>query len=130
MYNTEKKSLIRKKKNNLRHNEYYNMQPTFDNLYMQSQQNSKFINLYDLITQNENILLAFRNIKRNKGSMTAGTNGRNITYWESQSLENFLIYVKDRFENYLPQKVRRVEIPKSNGKLRPLGIPNIEDRII
>ncbi len=135
MYNTERKALIKNgnkslKKNTLRHNEYYDMQPTFDNLYKQSQENSKFTHLYDLITKEENILLAYRNIKRNGGSKTAGTNGRTIVYWDNQPIENFLTYIKNRFENYKPQKVRRVEIPKPNGKKRLLGIPNIEDRII
>ena len=42
----------------------------------------------------------------------------------------FLNEVKRRFQNYQPQKVRRKEIPKPNGKTRPLGIPSMWDRII
>ena len=38
--------------------------------------------------------------------------------------------VQIKMYNYQPKKVQRVEIPKPNGKTRPLGIPSIEDRII
>ncbi|NMM64797.1 group II intron reverse transcriptase/maturase [Clostridium sp. P21] len=125
-----KESLKILKKNKLRYNEYYNMQPTFDNLYKQSKNGSIFKRLYNLMIKDENILLAYRTIKRNKGSETPGTNNRTITYWENQPIEVFLKYIKSRFEDYKPQKVRRKEIPKINGKMRPLGIPCIEDRII
>lgn len=135
MYNTDKHSLLKAelktlKKNTLRYNEYYNMQSTFDNLYKQSQNNSVFKNLFNLITKDENILLAYRNIKRNNGSKTAGTNRRTIEYWEQKPISEFLYYIRKRLNNYQPQTIRRVEIPKSNGKTRPLGIPCIEDRII
>lgn len=135
MYNTNKSSLLKKqdvkhKKNLLRHNEYYGMQPIFDDLYKQSQNNSNFKHLYDLITSDDNILLAYRNIKRNHGSKTPGTNRKTIKHWENVSIDKLIHYVKNRFTNYQPQKIRRVEIPKSNGKTRPLGIPCIEDRII
>lgn len=133
MYDTNRKSFLNKnalKKDTLRFNEYYGMQPTFDNLYKQSLSGSKFSRLYDIITSDENIMLAYRNIKGNKGSKTSGTNRRTIKHVEKVIVGKLTTYIKKRLENYQPQKVRRVEIPKSNGKTRPLGIPCIEDRII
>lgn len=135
MYTIDRKTLLNQakqslKKNRLRYNEYYGMQPIFDNLYKQSSENSKFKNLYGLIASENNIMLAYRTIKRNSGSKTPGTNRHNIEHWENQPTKEFIQYIKRRLENYIPQKVRRKEIPKSNGKTRPLGIPCIEDRII
>ncbi|MFQ5171284.1 group II intron reverse transcriptase/maturase [Clostridioides difficile] len=135
MYNTETKAILNKdlkplKKDMLRYNEYYSMQHIFDNLYKQSQQGSNFNKLYNIIISEENILLAYRNIKANTGSMTPGTNRHNIKYWKVKPTSDYIKYIKRRLENYRPQKVRRVEIPKSNGKMRPLGIPCIEDRLI
>lgn len=124
---TEERTL---KKNALRYNEYYNMQNIFDNLYQKSKENKIFKDLYRIIVSNENIQLAYRNIKRNKGSLTAGTNHRTIEYWENKPIEEFIAYIQKRLQYYVPQKVRRVEIPKPDGRKRPLGIPCIEDRII
>lgn len=52
----------------LRHAEYYGMQGTFDELYQKSQNGEVFENLMDLILSRDNILLAYRNIKANKGA--------------------------------------------------------------
>ena len=54
------------KRKNLRHNEYYNMQEVFDNLYKKSKQGNKLNKIYEIIISRENILLAYRNIKSNK----------------------------------------------------------------
>lgn len=124
---TETKSL---KKDTLRHNEYYDMQDIFDNLYQKSLEGKEFKNLFTLISKRENILLAYRNIKRNKGSHTAGTNHRTIEFWEQMPEDDFVNYIQARLQHYEPLKVRRVEIPKPDGRTRPLGIPCIEDRII
>lgn len=61
---------------NLRHAEYYDMQNTFDSLYARSKNGDVFVNLMDLILSQENILLAYRNIKSNTGSHTVGTDNR------------------------------------------------------
>lgn len=127
MQETEEKTL---KKNALRYNEYYNMQKIFDELYRKSKEGKTFKNLYEIIISEENIQLAYRNIKRNKGSKTAGTNNRTIEYWENQPIDVFITYIQQRLQNFIPQTVRRVEIPKPDGRMRPLGIPCIEDRII
>ena len=50
---------------NLRHNEYYGMQNTIDNLYQASLNGEVFTDLMSVILQRENILLAYRNIKKN-----------------------------------------------------------------
>ena len=59
----------------LRHAEYYEMQNTFDDLYAKSKNGDIFTHLMDIILSRENILLAYRNIKANAGSKTAGTDG-------------------------------------------------------
>jgi group II intron reverse transcriptase/maturase len=81
------------------------------------------------MSSNENIRLAYRNIKRNTGSKTAGTDELTIKDISHLSVEDVIETVQTMFNKYEPQKVRRVLIPKTNGKLRPLGIPTIWDRI-
>lgn len=63
---------------NLRHNEYYGMQNTIDNLYCASLNGEVFTDLMSVILQRENILLAYRNIKKNTGSKTNGTDNLTI----------------------------------------------------
>ena len=63
---------------NLRHNEYYGMQNTIDNLYQASLNGEVFTDLMSVILQRENILLAYRNIKKNTGSKTNGTDNLTI----------------------------------------------------
>ena len=114
----------------LRHNEYYSMQETFDKLYADSKQGKVFENLMELITRPENIKLAYRNIKRNKGSNTSGTDKCTIEDIKALSTENYIEMVQRKLKHYKPKPVRRVEIPKPNGKMRPLGIPAIIDRLV
>ena len=118
------------KKQTLRNNEYYDSQVVFDNLYAKSQKGEHFTDLMPLITSEQNILLAYRNIKRNPGSHTEGTNKSTIAELGNMTSEELTQYVKGRLANFRPHPVRRVEIAKDNGKTRPLGIPTIEDRLI
>lgn len=117
-------------KSKIRYNEYYDMIEVLDRLYQDSCNNKQFYNLMNLITSDQNILLAYRNIKKNTGSNTSGTDNRTIKDIEKLSQDQYIYYVKKKFQNYIPKLVRRIEIPKPNGKLRPLGIPTIWDRII
>jgi len=120
-----------KKKRLLRNNEYYDFQEEQDNLYKQSKNDKKFKNLMKLIIDKRNVLLAYRNIKRNKGSKTPGTNFNNILKLAETEPQQLIEYVKERLMDYKPEPVRRIEIPKNGGTgTRPLGIPCIEDRLI
>ncbi|MDG2794134.1 group II intron reverse transcriptase/maturase, partial [Vibrio parahaemolyticus] len=83
-----------------------------------------------LIMSEENIKLAYRNIKRNKGSYTKGSNDTTILEIAEQNLTTFVAKVQKALENYNPKPIRRVYIPKRNGDKRPLGIPTMEDRIV
>ena len=61
-----------------RHAEYYGMQQTFDELYAKSKAGEVFNGLMELVLSPDNIMLAYRNIKTNTGSYTAGTDKQNI----------------------------------------------------
>lgn len=117
-----------------RHAEYYGMQETFDELYARAKAGEQFPNLMDLILKRENILLAYRNIKANTGSNTAGTD--KLTIKDIGRLTPDEVVDKVRFivtgskHGYRPKPVRRKDIPKPNGDLRPLGIPCIWDRLV
>ena len=115
----------------LRYYEYYQMQETFDWLYERSsKQATKGIDLYKIIMSEENILLAYRIIKSNTGSKTSGIDNQTISDFKFQNKQKFVNDIRKTIENYQPQPVRRVNIPKSNGKTRPLGIPTMKDRLI
>jgi len=114
----------------LRNNEYYNIQDALDLLYEHSKDGRYFKGLYDLIISEQNIMLAYRNTKNNKGSNTAGTDGLVLSDIDKMDENLFVQDIQKRFENYQPKSVRRVEIPKNGGGLRPLGIPCMHDRII
>ncbi|MGR5878516.1 group II intron reverse transcriptase/maturase [Bacillus pacificus] len=119
-----------KKHKKLRFNEYYDTQQLFDDLYNRSSKGEIFKNLISLIMSEENIKLAYRNIKRNKGSYTKGSNDTTILEIAEQNLTTFVAKVQKALENYNPKPIRRVYIPKRNGDKRPLGIPTMEDRIV
>jgi len=114
----------------IRNSEYYGMYGRFDELYEQSQKGNVFTHLFEDIISDNNILLAYRNIKRNSGSHTAGVDNRTIDDINKLSDIELIDLVRKRLSYYRPNPVRRVEIPKPNGKTRPLGIPTILDRII
>ena len=106
------------------------MQPILDELYAKSRSGTVFTNLLPLICSENNIKMAYRNIRKNAGSKTPGTDGRTIRSLDTWSTQRLIGHIQSKFNWYKPQSVRRVEIPKPNGKTRPLGIPTITDRLV
>ncbi len=106
------------------------MQSIFDELYAKSNAGYKFRDLMKYITNEQNILLAYRSIKRNHGSNTVGTDKITIEHYKKWDTDKMVRYFQMKLQNYHPKSVRRVEIEKPNGKMRPLGIPCMDDRII
>jgi group II intron reverse transcriptase/maturase len=76
-----------------------------------------------------NVMRAYQRVRSNKGS--AGVDGMSV-----KELKNYLSDNRERIETeirqgkYLPQAIRGVEIPKSSGKTRLLGIPTVTDRLL
>jgi len=76
---------------------------------------------------------AFERVARNKGSKTSGVDGWTVARIRSQiGVEEFLSHIGEQLKagTFRPSPVRRVEIPKANGKMRKLGIPTVADRVV
>lgn len=74
------------------------------------------------------MLEAFRNVKRNRGA--AGIDKVSIKLFEKNLLENLLALMRRLKDGtFRPLPLRRVHIPKGDGKTRPLGIPAVRDRV-
>lgn len=107
------------------------MQKIYDELYSRSLNGNNFYKLMTIIGSEENIRLAYRNIKTNKGSKTSGVDGLTIKDIWHLNDEQVIKEVRKRLRWYRPQPVRRVHIPKEGSdKTRPLGIPTIWDRLV
>lgn len=119
------------KKAKLRYNEYYDMQKVFDSLYAASKNGNNFYKLLEIIGSEENIRLAYRNLKTNSGSNTAGTDGKTIEDIKTLTDKEVIDTVRIMLDDFIPSSVRRVFIPKpGSDKKRPLGIPCIWDRLV
>ena len=88
----------------------------------------KFERLYRILFNEELFYVAYQKIASNEGSTTKGSDGRSIDGMSLARIETLIASLKD--ESYQPHPSRRVHIPKKNGKMRPLGIPAFEDKLV
>ena len=99
----------------------------FGHLYKQKEEQQ--VELIEWILAEQNMLTAIKAVKQNKGA--AGIDKMPVEELETY----YIVYGEEikeqiREKKYKPQPVRRVYIPKANGKQRPLGIPTVVDRMI
>src|SRR5213594_4450450 len=89
----------------------------------------RFYALYDKISREDILAHAYAQCRANKGA--AGVDGQDFADIAAYGVERWLaeLALALRQETYRPEPIRRVFIPKANGKLRPLGISGVRDRV-
>jgi len=95
------------------------------------EKNFKFYSLYGHICNMDVLKVAWKGVRENKGS--PGVDGITIESLDTEGkVKEFLLEIQAELQNktYKPLPVKRVYIPKANGKLRPLGIPCLKDRLV
>ena len=100
-------------------------------LYLAAKENGnrRFHALHDRIVRPDVLWRAWLEVRANRGS--AGVDGVSIEDVERHGVDDFLgdLAADLKAERYRPQPVLRVEIPKPDGRTRPLGIPTVRDRV-
>lgn len=85
--------------------------------------------LIDVITSKENLNRAYKKVVANKGAgRVDGMKVEELGTYIKENKDEIIRSVRSR--TYVPKPVRRVYIPKGDGKMRPLGIPTVLDRVI
>jgi group II intron reverse transcriptase/maturase len=99
-------------------------------LRRQSMQSKDFVfdRLYRNLFNPDFYMLAYSNLYAKEDNMTPGTDGKTIDGFNIGLIDG--IIEKLRQETYYPKPSRRTYIPKKNWKLRPLGIPSFEDKLV
>jgi group II intron reverse transcriptase/maturase len=92
------------------------------------EENYRFERLYRNLYNPEFFLLAYQNIYANEGNMTEGTDGKTIDGMGMNRINGLIEQMKNH--SYQPNPARRIYIKKKNGKLRPLGIPSVDDKLV
>jgi len=89
----------------------------------------RFYVLYDKISRDDILAYAYAQCRSNKGA--PGVDRQDFEAVETYGVERWLgeLALALRQETYQPDPIRRVYIPKANGKLRPLGISTLRDRV-
>lgn len=89
----------------------------------------KWFSLMDKVFAPRTLALAWTKVRANKGA--AGVDGQSITRFAAKA-DEYLAELSTALRDgtYRPQAVKRVEIPKGDGRTRPLGIPTVKDRIV
>lgn len=88
----------------------------------------KYERLYRNLYNREFYLQAYQNIYPKDGNMTPGSDGSTIDGMSFERIDRIIATIKDH--SYQPKPARRTYIKKKNGKLRPLGIPSSNDKIV
>lgn len=92
-------------------------------------QGGKWFSLIDKVIRSSTLARAWKRVQANAGA--GGVDGQSVKRFASRA-ESHLAELEQslRSGSYQPQAVKRVEIPKGMGKVRPLGIPTVKDRIV
>jgi len=90
----------------------------------------QFVDLFNLVHDPALLVIAWNRVLRNKGARTAGPDGRSPRSIEDPAA--FLAELREdlKARRFKPTPVRQKTIPKANGKLRKLGIPDVDDRVV
>lgn len=86
--------------------------------------------LHPMVYGIDNVSLAVLQLSKSKGRMAKGQDGTNYKTLETYSIDELSEIVKDRLLQKKMDYVRRTYIPKSNGKMRPLGICSVWDKLV